>query len=409
MLSRASWLASRQLERVDACAKPAEWTLRVQAAIRKTQADRSAEERDAAARRATESAFDGPHGHEIHRCRMRSIGRATDLRICWFSTVGACEAPAPGLPPAETRPSASSTRPSSIRAPGCTIFIGIAGEPPPDPRSNHAGRAVSGEHSRRSRTSGSTNRRSKASSEAASSGSAVRLIFAFHRVEQLKVRLERFEHRAVTIAPSRAAHRRVQALAKLAATSRLRQLEPADISAPRTATAAGVTPGIRSAWPSVSGRTCDSRWTTSREGRERGRTENPSGFGAARPSARARSRSPAAEDSPRTSTVVSTLATSTEAARRVDLEVGSRRCGEQIAKPNLGLAEQLARRHAIARRRSDQRLRRAPRRFRSKRASPRLETLPALVVHKTGLRGRAASAADRRCRCAAAADARRAT
>ena len=30
-------------------------------------------------------------------------------------------------------------------------------------------------------------------------------------------------------------------------------------NAPRTATAAGVTPGIRSAWPRVSGRTCASR------------------------------------------------------------------------------------------------------------------------------------------------------
>ena len=33
----------------------------------------------------------------------------------------------------------------------------------------------------------------------------------------------------------------------------------------RTATAAGVTPGIRDAWPSVAGRTCDSRSTISRE------------------------------------------------------------------------------------------------------------------------------------------------
>src|SRR5258705_8734503 len=34
---------------------------------------------------------------------------------------------------------------------------------------------------------------------------------------------------------------------------------------PRTATAAGVMPGIREAWPSVSGRTCDRRWTASRD------------------------------------------------------------------------------------------------------------------------------------------------
>src|SRR5688572_1532396 len=49
-------------------------------------------------------------------------------------------------------------------------------------------------------------------------------------------------------------------------------------NAPKTATAAGVIPGIRDAWPSVSGRTCDRRWIASRDSPGTRVNGNPAGM-----------------------------------------------------------------------------------------------------------------------------------
>ena len=72
------------------------------------------------------------------------------------------------------------------RAVGVTIFIGIAGDPPPDPKSNQA---IGGRGNSRDARSGSTNRRSRLCEEAPSSGRAVRLTFAFQRASRVQYSL----------------------------------------------------------------------------------------------------------------------------------------------------------------------------------------------------------------------------
>lgn len=66
---------------------------------------------------------------------------------------------------------------------GCAIFIGMAGEPPPDPTSSHR-RAESATYS--AAANGSMSNRSNVSSLGRRKGRAVRLTFAFHRVSSLK-------------------------------------------------------------------------------------------------------------------------------------------------------------------------------------------------------------------------------
>ena len=130
--------------------------------------------------------------------------------------------------------------------------------------------------------------------------SAVRLIFAFQCVSSRKYASSGSSIAIVSGAFARRA-RRASRSRNSSDVTVVARTTSRPTNAPRTATAAGVTPGIRSAWPSVSGRTCDRRWTTSRDRPGRGRRESRAGSAGARPSAHARSRSPGAAGIPRTS------------------------------------------------------------------------------------------------------------
>ena len=66
---------------------------------------------------------------------------------------------------------------------GCAIFNGMAGEPPPDPTSNHL-RAVSATYG--AAANGSISNRSNVSSVGRRNGRAVRLILAFHFASRRK-------------------------------------------------------------------------------------------------------------------------------------------------------------------------------------------------------------------------------
>ena len=81
-----------------------------------------------------------------------------------------------------------------------------------------------------------------------------------------------------------------------------------------TATAAGSTPGMRSAWPRVSGRVWVKRWTSSRESPGSPRTSSPAGIRASHPAGSVSPPAAGAPDSPRNFTVVSA---ETSRARRL--------------------------------------------------------------------------------------------
>ena len=117
---------------------------------------------------------DGPHRHQIVQpCRIRrrsdnssnALGQDIDVRSSARSRDGFAQ---------ERRLPLPSTRPSSTRQRGRTIFSGMAGEPPPEPRSNH-GRAGSPTQPRcRQRLDRAADRGLR--SGESSNGSAVRLI-----------------------------------------------------------------------------------------------------------------------------------------------------------------------------------------------------------------------------------------
>ena len=153
---------------------------------------------------------------------------------------------------------------------------------------------------------------------------------------------------------------------------------------PSTATAAAVTPGTRSACPSVSGRTWVRRCTTSRESpgtrSKRKVARNSTSFILA-------TTLDLALLSPKVARVFHRRLRAGDVQRRIariDFKAWQSIGGEQIGQTNLGLSKKLARRHAITRCATHER---SLEQFEIpiEAASSHLKTLPPLIVHQTCL------------------------
>ena len=255
--------------------------------------------------------------------------------------------------------------------------------------------------------SGSTRRRSNVSSVGGSSGSAVRLILAFHCASSRKYASSgsSIAQRDRRLCAPRASRKTV---AKFQRCHVRRRRQPADEHAKDRDSGWGhagnserLTERVR---PDL-GQPLDDLARESWNPVER-KIVRDSRF--ARPSGSARFRSPDAEDSPRTSRSFRRSRCRASDRARSASNSGSRSSASRSASRTSG-----CRSSWLPETRSPDEARTSVVSsicdVSVEATSSLLEPLPALIVHQTRSRGRAASGADRRCRSEAAADAPRAT
>ena len=207
---------------------------------------------------------------------------------------------------------------------------------------------------RRQRSSGNAVRLILRVPAASAAGNTLRAEFRMHRGPMI----ERFARRV------RRASRRDELERRHVAVRRSAR----PTNAPSTATAAGVTPGMRSAWPSVSGAPASAAERLRATGRARARREIGAESGAVRPSCAL----DLALLPPQVAGVLHRGFRARDVERRRRRRSSSKRGTavrpRRLREADLRLPQQLARRHAFAGRRRTQRLRRAIARFRSNRA-----------------------------------------